>query len=169
MVPLPGDGIGLGDQVPEDAGADRLLYYTADYYNLKYNFAKGKKVANFASKRVNFAKRLQGRSESCDAGGNARNCTSCVANQLRKRKAPAHHQAGDLARDRLGGGLAHICLFSFGGLAGLILAAVGLGLGALLDPEVEVQAVHVGEGADVLDDVLLFRCFLLRFLVREQA
>ena len=25
MVPLPGDGIGLGDQVPEDAGADRFL------------------------------------------------------------------------------------------------------------------------------------------------
>lgn len=78
-------------------------------------------------------------------------------------------QAGDLARDHLGGGLAHICLFSFGGLAGLILAAVGLGLGALLDPEVEVQAVHVGEGADVLDEVLLFRCFLLQLLVGEQA
>lgn len=167
MVPLPGDGVGLGDQVPEDAGADRLLYYTADYYNLKYNFAKGKKVANFASKRVNFAKRLQVREKICYAGGNARNCTSCVANQL--RKAPAHHQAGDLARDHLGGGLAHVCLFSFGGLAGLILAAVGLGLGALLDPEVEVQAVHIGEGADVLDEVLLFRCFLLRLLVGEQA
>ena len=25
MVPLPGDGVGLGDQVPKDAGADRLL------------------------------------------------------------------------------------------------------------------------------------------------
>lgn len=128
---------------------------------------KDQKAANFASKRVNFAKRLQVRRKICYAGDNARNCTSCVANQL--RKAPAHHQAGDLARDHLGGGLAHICLFSFGGLAGLILAAVGLGLGALLDPEVEVQAVHVGEGADVLDDVLLFRCFLLRLLVGEQA
>ena len=167
MLPLTGDGVGLGDQVQEDAGAARLLYYTADYYNLKYNFVKGKKVTNFASKRVNFAKRLQVRREICYAGGNARNCTSCVANQL--RKAPAHHQAGDLARDPLGGGLAHVCLFSFGGLAGLILAAVGLGLGALLNPEVEVQAVHVGEGADVLDDVLLFRCFLLRLLVGEQA
>ena len=34
-------------------------YYTADYYNLKYNFSRGKQVANFVSKVAIFVEILK--------------------------------------------------------------------------------------------------------------
>ena len=36
-----------------------FYYYTADYYNLKYNFSRGKQVANFVSKVAIFVEILK--------------------------------------------------------------------------------------------------------------